>query len=175
MMVDESWLSAAPPVEEVGKEYLDLANELVRTTFGCGHRTPQGAADDFSRGEAAALGYLAHYEDKGVTPGALSQAMGVSSARTATILNNLERKGYVCRRHDTSDRRRVFVTITAEGRAFVAECYSRVVGQTARLLATLGEDDARDLIRIYGRIREVVGTGPVRDVPEDGTSSEGGR
>ena len=50
-----------------------------------------------------------------MTAGELAEATGLSSAATTTLLDRLERKGFVQRERDTVDRRKVRVAMTPSG------------------------------------------------------------
>ena len=105
-----------------------------------------------SFGEQAVLHYLSLQNDS-VSAGELTSAFGIRSSRTAAILNALEKKGYALRSADHSDRRRVLVSITEEGRTVVDEKSSEGIEHTAAFLEMLGPEDAEEFIRI---IRDAV-------------------
>lgn len=76
------------------------------------------------------------------TPGEIATALGLSSGAVTTLLDRLERGGYVARRRDADDRRRVFVEPTANARRLARELYGPL-GEEGRAL--LGELSSRDL------------------------------
>lgn len=90
-----------------------------------------------------------------VLPGEISEEMDISSARVATILNNLENKGLIERRIDKSDRRRILVVLTKEGETQAEQRIKKVIGQIAKMLELLGEEDAEEFVRITGRILDL--------------------
>ena len=100
-----------------------------------------------STGEQAVLHYLS-LQDSSVCAGELTAAFAVRSSRTAAILNALEKKGYAIRSADPADRRRVLVSITADGRAAVDAKSMEGIEHTAAFLEMLGPDDADEFIRI---------------------------
>ena len=111
-------------------------------------------------GEAFVLRYIMLQEGD-VLPGEIGGEMGVSSARIATALNSLESKGLITRQIDLNDRRRILVRITPEGRAFAEEQEQAVVEGTAKMLALLGEHDAKEHVRIMGRMAEIMSSNPI--------------
>jgi len=102
-------------------------------------------------GEIFILEHLDRKNDV-MMPGELSAIMGGSSARTAIALRNLEQKGYIERETDRTDRRKILVTITGEGRKLAREEREEVLMKMKQIIDELGEDDAREYIRIVGRI-----------------------
>ncbi|MDR0445718.1 MAG: transcriptional regulator [Oscillospiraceae bacterium] len=90
-----------------------------------------------------------------VSPGELSAVCGVTTARVAMTLNMLEDKGYIIRETDKSDRRRVLVAATESGRAAFQRHDAERRMMLERLLRDLGENDAREYIRIMGRVAEI--------------------
>jgi DNA-binding MarR family transcriptional regulator len=80
--------------------------------------------------------------------GQLTQATGLSSAATTTLLDRLEAKGLVQRRRDTTDRRKVLVEMTDFGRRLSGEVYLPIVGEGASLLERFS-DEQLTAIREY--------------------------
>ena len=74
------------------------------------------------------------------SPGALADAMLVTTGATTKRLDRLERQGYVTRRRTDIDGRRHVVTLTARGRALVDEMFAAHLANEAAILAPL---DAR--------------------------------
>jgi DNA-binding MarR family transcriptional regulator len=67
--------------------------------------------------------------------GEVSTGTGLSSAATTTLIDRLERKGFVQRVHDPDDRRRVLVEMTADGRERVGRFYGPLVEEGSALFA----------------------------------------
>jgi DNA-binding MarR family transcriptional regulator len=81
--------------------------------------------------------------------------MNTSTARVAMALKSLESKGYIERRADAKDRRKVIVSITAQGRELVETERKDMHDRIVALLNQLGGGDARNYIRLAGRIAEI--------------------
>jgi len=86
------------------------------------------------------------------TPGELAQHIGMTSGGSITaVVDRLERAGYVTRRRDEEDRRRVLVEVDV-GKVMreVGPVYGRVAARFDDYLATLSDAELRsgaDLIR----------------------------
>lgn len=115
---------------------------------------PQRRIDESMRGENFVLFFIAS-RGTSVVPGDISLAMDVSTARVAAALNRLEDKGWITRRIDPNDRRRVLVELTPAGSQVAQQHRQQVLGHTVRMLELLGEHDATELVRIWQRLREL--------------------
>ena len=107
------------------------------------------------QGEAHILFFIAAH-GCGVLPGEIGSAMNVSSARVAQALNNMEHKGWIIRRIDPEDRRRILVSITPEGKTVADMHHQAVVGLVAGMLRLLGERDAEEYVRITGKLAGIL-------------------
>jgi DNA-binding MarR family transcriptional regulator len=105
---------------------------------------------DMSRGELFVLQLLA--ERREVQPADICAGMGVSTARVATLLNGMERKGWVRRLPDPADRRKIRIAITEAGDNRAFEHRRNMIDRVSRLLRELGEPDALALLRIMDRL-----------------------
>ena len=99
------------------------------------------------KGENFLLDYL--------SAGALREVLGVSAPRTAAMLRALEEKGMLRRCTDCCDRRRVVVHMTDLGRQTAERARASLCAHVQCVLKQLGELDARELIRLLGRITEI--------------------
>lgn len=147
----------------LAREYLELIGSLVGNP-------PFNEVQEFSRGEMMALRVLevADADGRQVTPGDLSEHLRLSTARVANLLKSLERKGLATRTHDDADRRRVFVGLTDEGRALAHKKSEEMAANADAFIRELGEDDAKELIRLLRRTIDYhkrMAVGPWRTPP----------
>ena len=89
-----------------------------------------------------------------VCPGHISREAQISTARVAALLNNLEKKGFISRSPSENDRRMSVVSLTEAGRAYADEKSCEMIDRHAEVLRSLGERDARELVRLLGRLAE---------------------
>jgi DNA-binding MarR family transcriptional regulator len=83
-----------------------------------------------------------------MSAGELTEATGLSSAATTTLLDRLERKGYVRRVRDTMDRRKVLVELTPEGEERLYRLYGPLANEGGRLLARFSDAEL-EMIRDF--------------------------
>ncbi len=136
-------------------DYQKYANDVLMEIVGHSHKAFHKTTDDISRGENKMIVYLYALGDK-VSAGELSEKMDVSSARVATILNNLEKKGLIIRETDNNDKRKIVVFLTAEGERTGRAEYDRVLKYITELFTRLGEEDTKNLIRILRRVTGLI-------------------
>lgn len=105
------------------------------------------AAQGLSVGEAPVLEYLAKHKGEEKTPSDLADRLSYSRPRMTRILDALVDKGFVERRNDPDDRRRVLVKITNEGVTNAKERNSQGIEAVAHELSALGDDNARALLK----------------------------
>ncbi len=100
-------------------------------------------ANAFLHGEMFILNHMVYHDDSAL-PSELAAAMNTSSARVAMALKSLEKKGFVTRRIDTGDRRKINVSLTPRGRELVESHKEEMHRKMERILCQLGEADARE-------------------------------
>jgi len=137
-------------------DYSALARDMIKKLYMLHRATPQRNIDEALQGEAHVLYYMA---DRGVDvlPGEISNYMNVSSARIAQALNSIESKGWITRKIDKNDRRRILVRLTQEGKK-AAESYQQNIQKlVSKMLNLLGEHDSQEYVRITGKLAEAIG------------------
>lgn len=72
-----------------------------------------------------------------MTQSALAEAINVSGATISSTINTLEARGWVTRERDVTDRRVVWVKITADGKAMLDGMSKQFEGKIAAALDTL--------------------------------------
>ena len=135
-------------------DYEALARQVIDTVWSSEKPAMPHSGERFSCGEQRLLGYL-YCREEAVSAGTLSRVLNISTARVAKLLGTLEEKGAVCREADPKDRRRIRVLLTPEGQRMVRAVHTHMVGHLARLFEALGEQDAREYIRLCGRVAEL--------------------
>jgi len=138
-------------------DYSALAAKLLDSMQALHRARPQKHINESLHGEAFVLRFIAQHGGD-VLPGEISGEMGVSSARIAAALNSLESKSLITRQIDLSDRRKILVGITPEGKALARQQQQAVIAGTSKMLALLGERDALEYVRITSKLAEIAST-----------------
>ncbi|MDO5516173.1 MAG: MarR family winged helix-turn-helix transcriptional regulator [Clostridium sp.] len=126
--------------EGLGEELYDLLAEFL-------NRKINRTVLDSIRGEYGVLRYLVFIQNN-VTAGTLTEQLHVVPGRMTDILKSLENKGFIVRRKDDEDKRRVNVCITDKGRAEAEEKRKYIADEYQGLFKILGKKDTEELIRL---------------------------
>ncbi|WP_431958546.1 MarR family winged helix-turn-helix transcriptional regulator [Nocardia lijiangensis] len=97
-----------------------------------------------------------HLDPEGSRITALAEAAGMTQQSMGELVTHLERRGYVEREIDPSDRRARVVVTTAAGRRALALAADRIAGIERILAAELGEDAVRRLRASLARVPVVI-------------------
>jgi DNA-binding MarR family transcriptional regulator len=121
----------------------------ARVTYGRAMRSGLEAVgyDDLPRNGLYVIGGLA-LGAGGVPLGQLIRELGVSKQAAGQLVDALVLRGYLERRVDDEDRRKLTVTLTERGRAAAAAQSAARQKIDDELVAQLGEDDVRRTRRV---------------------------
>lgn len=135
-------------------DYLDLARQFLNIMFQLKKHNHRKKITENMRGEALAILYILDQKNI-VLPSEMSSEMNISSARVAAMLNSLEDKGFVTREIDKTDRRKILVNLTEKGRQVAEKHSQQLESHTAKMLELLGENDAKELVRIVEKLAKL--------------------
>lgn len=130
----------------------ELCQELINAIININQASMKNNMSRPLVGEGQIL--ICLIEKNGLTPGLLSDLTDLGSGRIANILKSMEEKGYIIRKKDDNDKRKVFVYITEEGKKWHQENKKRVEEEINNVLNYIGENDTKELLRILNKIAE---------------------
>jgi DNA-binding MarR family transcriptional regulator len=111
-----------------------------------------------SRTAVRVLGVVARAQDAGARPGRIAEELAMTSSNVAAALRELEQAGYIARRRDAGDGRRISAVLTPRGAETVdAHRALRVGGLREAIEVALTPAEQRQLtavIPLLGRIVE---------------------
>lgn len=136
-------------------EYENIAETLFQQLKPNTSVSLSGVLNDFNRGEVGVLSYLAFDKDE-VSSGELSEVLGVTTARVASILNSLEIKGYVKRKEDSLDKRKTLVVITEKGKELAINAKREIINKIISVVREVGYEEIMEYVKIAIKIREVL-------------------
>ncbi len=110
----------------------------------------------------AALNALAVIEGNGapMAAGAVGASMHITSGTMTSVLDTLERNGYIERLTDPDDRRRVLVDVTRSAQAVLDRLLPEVAQITTAVLDGLEDKELTDLLGTLARIRIAIAAAP---------------
>lgn len=110
-------------------------------------KTPLGL-ENFMQGEMKVLSYI-HYTAGGgeIATGDIVSALDMTGGRVAGILRSLEKKGFISRRTDENDRRRIMVSPTPAGSDYVENGRELLRSRLSAIINAMGGESAENFIR----------------------------
>lgn len=106
--------------------------------------------DGFS-GMFVVLKYIKETEGE-ISAGDISQKFCVSTARTAVILSNLQKKGYITKTKSSADARKTLVQLTEQGKEAILKREEKIISMIDELLDKLTDQEAESLYNIIKKI-----------------------
>ncbi|MDR1956632.1 MAG: winged helix DNA-binding protein [Treponema sp.] len=79
----------------------------------------------------------------------------VTKAAVSQMLGSLERKGYLTREVDKDNRRRIILSLTGKGAAFIEKTNAKTEERLAEIISRFGQDKARELITLINRFSDI--------------------
>jgi DNA-binding MarR family transcriptional regulator len=93
--------------------------------------------------------------DRNVYVSDIQGSLYITKPAVSQLLNALEKKGYVRRRIDEDDRRKIAVTLTSKGRETLKRTTEDIDRMLGTVIVRLGEENARELIRLFTRLADI--------------------
>jgi DNA-binding MarR family transcriptional regulator len=118
-------------------------------------RLDQAAADRYglNRTDMRALDITGRYGP--LAPTELARLLGFTTGGVTTVLDRLERAGYIRRQPDPADRRRQVVQITEATAARDREVFGGLIRQTGDLLTTYTDEQLSVIRDFLDRVRQL--------------------
>lgn len=108
-----------------------------------------------ARGEAGVL-LLLSQAGREVLAGQIARSLELSASRGTNIVNSLERKGLVQRRSGSADKRKVYISLTQNGKSYIEAKHQEAVRRFERIFQRLGKEDSEAYLRIMKRFLELM-------------------
>ena len=134
--------------------YNELAEKLLAILCENARLAYQEELGEFSHGELSILKHLRD-ERSGLTSGELAEALSMTLPRMSAALSSLVKKDYISKAADIDDKRKTRIHITPAGLDHVTEKESILREKVLFILSALGENDAREYVRISERIKSI--------------------
>jgi DNA-binding MarR family transcriptional regulator len=83
----------------------------------------------------------------GITAGELAVAVGLSPGAVTTVLDRLEKRGFVTRTRDPEDRRRVTLRLTPEANRLAWEAYGPLGEMGGPFIQEISDEELKAIIR----------------------------
>lgn len=134
-------------------DLLAAMDRLLRDQAGRVLVVHQAIADRFGLGPSDLKAVdLASRAGETLTAGQIAEATGLSNSAVTALLDRLERQGFVERRRDPADRRRVTVVSTGKRERELGLAFQPLYQTTQEVLARYGTDELELLIGFMQRL-----------------------
>jgi DNA-binding MarR family transcriptional regulator len=109
-----------------------------------------------------------------ITPGVIAERAIIAAASTTSVLGTLEKRGLVERRPHPTDRRKLLIDLTANGRTTIDHILPGIHRLEEEVMRALTPDERRDLLGLIAKVQTSVskvaeqpaqGLGGTRNVP----------
>lgn len=111
-------------------------------------------SSDLTVSEVHAIEVLGHYGQMSMKD--LAQKLGVTTGTVTVTVDRLEKKEYARRGSAKEDRRIYLISLTDKGREAHAVHHSYHLRLTDHILASLSEDEAGQLLKIFKKINSEI-------------------
>lgn len=125
-----------------------LSDELIEVLRQYYYMKIPLGLENFMQGEMKVLSYI-HYTASGgeIATGDIVSALDMTGGRVAGILRSLEKKGFISRRTDENDRRRIMVSPTPAGSDYVENGRELLRSRLSAIINAMGSESAENFIR----------------------------
>lgn len=125
-----------------------LSDELIEVLRQYYYMKIPLGLENFMQGEMKVLSYI-HYAAGGgeIATGDIVSALDMTGGRVAGILRSLEKKGFISRRTDENDRRRIMVSPTPAGSDYVENGRELLRSRLSAIINAMGSESAENFIR----------------------------
>lgn len=135
-------------------DYRTLAKDVLNARIRLSQKVCNAEVFKFSRGEMTLLKTLIDSKEN-VYPKDLMKKLDVTSARIASLLNQMERKEWIERETDKKDNRKTIIKITEKGKQIYLNKENEILDYIIKILKKLGPDDAQDYFRLQHMISQM--------------------
>lgn len=130
---------------EISYELDNLCQELIQKLY-----TQNGSANNRSQGKILKILFI----QDAVSQKELQDMLHIQPGTMTEIVAKLEKKGYVIRKKDDADHRRIVLEITGDGRKNVKEYHKNYHNSAAASFDLLEDSEKKELKRLFLKLLE---------------------
>ncbi len=86
----------------------------------------------------------------------IREYLAISKAAVSQMLSSLEKRGYLTREIDQTNRRNLIVSLTPAGQAILREKDEEADSRFEKIIAEMGEADTREFIRLIEKMNDAL-------------------
>lgn len=115
--------------------------------------------NDSNTGIGFAVKLLYSAEDNRLSAGAISEAMGVSTARVAVLLKKMEGKGLISRESDRTDARVTIICLSEEGKNVAKQMQEDMLEHISYVIDKIGIEKLKQFIELSVEVKTAMAEG----------------
>ena len=115
--------------------------------------------NDSNTGIGFAVKLLYSAEDNRLSAGAISEAMGVSTARVAVLLKKMEGKGLITRESDRADARVTVICLSEAGKNVARQMQENMLRHISYVIDRVGMEKLKQFIELSVEVKAAMAEG----------------
>lgn len=138
--------------EDLVYELLEEFSNLKRTNFSY-----MFTKDDLSHNERMVL-FIIHNlnKDDKISLSIIRDKMKLAPSTITPIISSLEKRGFIERKIDESDRRNIYICLSNIGRRFTEKVDNELKNMLYEYIKYMGKNDTNEIIRLIKKTREFI-------------------
>lgn len=95
------------------------------------------------------------YSDNNISMSEVQEGLHITKSAISQVMNSLEKKGFVERRIDVEDRRKIVATLTQAGKDILEETKISANSNLNKIISHLGDENAKQLITLLNQVSDI--------------------
>ncbi|GAA0246087.1 MarR family transcriptional regulator [Cryptosporangium japonicum] len=149
-------------------ELIGSIGDLLRLQSGLALVLHQAVAERFGLNPTDLKCLDLAAREEALTAGRIAEVTGMSTSAVTALIDRLEKRGFVERYRDASDRRKVYVRTTGQHEEKLAEIYGPLSDATTRVLESFDVTSLDAVRDVLSKLAEVSRTFIGSEKPENG-------
>ena len=137
---------------------MDKREQAIKLLNNFRENRPQIFLETFESSEKGInfiLGYLEEAKHEVIAKD-LAQALNVSTARIATLLNKMEKKDLIQKHNSTKDARKTVIILTKKGQHLTTHYKVVLIDITIKMIEEVGMEDLEKFIEISKKMKQSI-------------------
>lgn len=95
------------------------------------------------------------YSDNNIGISEVQEVLHITKSAISQMMNSLEKKGFIQRKIDKEDRRKIIVTLTQAGKNILKETKESANENLGKIISNLGEENTKQFIELLNQVSDI--------------------
>ena len=95
------------------------------------------------------------YSEGSINISEIKSELHITKSAISQMMNSLEKKGFIERKIDTNDRRKIVVTLTQTGKDILEETKKSANNNLNKIISNLGDENTKQLINLLNQVSDI--------------------